>query len=135
MLKKVLAVVLSALMVLSLAACGGSSSAPAADAAPAAEAAKEEKAADTAAPAADGETLKFWGVEVASWTPAFEELLAGFEAETGIKVEILACGTGESPYTKITSAYNSGTAPTMAMLLPGVSVILKSLISGSARGE
>ena len=87
MLKKVLAVVLSALMVLSLAACGGSSSAPAADAAPAAEAAKEEKAADTAAPAADGETLKFWGVEVASWTPAFEELLAGFEAETGIKVE------------------------------------------------
>ena len=39
-----------------------------------------------------------------------------FEEETGISVEIIACGAGESPYTKITSAYNSGTAPTMAML-------------------
>ena len=82
MLKKVLAVVLSVMLVLSLAACGGSSSAPAAEAS-----ATGEKTADASAPAADGETLKFWGVEVASWTPAFEELLSGFEAETGIKVE------------------------------------------------
>jgi len=27
-----------------------------------------------------------------------------FEEETGIEVEIWACGTGESPYTKVTSA-------------------------------
>ena len=47
---------------------------------------------------------------------ALEDMAAAFEDETGIKVEIQACGTGESPYTKITSAYNSGTAPTMAML-------------------
>lgn len=47
---------------------------------------------------------------------ALEEMAEVFKEETGIEVEILACGTGESPYTKVTSAYNSGTAPTMAML-------------------
>ena len=47
---------------------------------------------------------------------ALEEMAAAFEEETGVVVEIIACGTGESPYTKITSMYNSGTAPTMAML-------------------
>lgn len=45
-----------------------------------------------------------------------EEMADAFEEETGIKVDIMACGAGEVPYTKITSAYNSGTAPTMAML-------------------
>lgn len=45
-----------------------------------------------------------------------EEMADAFEAATGIKVDIMACGAGEVPYTKITSAYNSGTAPTMAML-------------------
>ena len=47
---------------------------------------------------------------------ALEEMAVAFEEETGIKVDILSCGVGEVPYTKITSAYNSGTAPTMAML-------------------
>jgi raffinose/stachyose/melibiose transport system substrate-binding protein len=47
---------------------------------------------------------------------ALEDMAADFEKETGIKVEIQACGTGEVPYTKVTSAYNSGNAPTMAML-------------------
>lgn len=47
---------------------------------------------------------------------ALEDMATKFEEETGISVEIMACGEGESPYTKITSAYNSGTAPTMAML-------------------
>ena len=45
-----------------------------------------------------------------------EEMAEAFEKETGIVVDIMACGAGEVPYTKITSAYNSGTAPTMAML-------------------
>lgn len=45
-----------------------------------------------------------------------EEMAEAFEKETGIIVDIMACGAGEVPYTKITSAYNSGTAPTMAML-------------------
>lgn len=47
---------------------------------------------------------------------ALEEMAEVFQGETGIVVDIMACGAGESPYTKITSAYNSGTAPTMAML-------------------
>lgn len=47
-----------------------------------------------------------------------EEMAEQFEAETGIKVDILVCGAGESPYTKVTSAYNSGAAPTMSMLDP-----------------
>lgn len=47
---------------------------------------------------------------------ALEEMAEEFEKETGINVEIIPCGTGESPFTKITSMYNSGTAPTLAML-------------------
>lgn len=47
---------------------------------------------------------------------ALEDMAKTFESETGINVEIIACGAGESPYSKITSMYNSGTAPTMAML-------------------
>lgn len=47
---------------------------------------------------------------------ALEDMADAFEKESGIKVEIVACGAGESPYTRITSAYNSGNAPTMAML-------------------
>lgn len=47
---------------------------------------------------------------------ALEDMAEAFKDETGIEVDIIACGSGESPYTKITSAYNSGTAPTMAML-------------------
>lgn len=47
---------------------------------------------------------------------ALEDMAVAFEDETGINVEIIACGAGESPYSKITSMYNSGTAPTLAML-------------------
>ncbi len=47
---------------------------------------------------------------------ALEDLALVFESETGIKLEVIAAGTGESPYTRITSMYNSGTAPTMAIL-------------------
>lgn len=47
---------------------------------------------------------------------ALEDMAEAFEKKTGVQVDILACGAGEVPYTKITSMYNSGTAPTMAML-------------------
>ncbi len=47
---------------------------------------------------------------------ALEDMAEAFEEETGIILEIQAAGAGESPYTKITSSYNAGTAPTMAML-------------------
>lgn len=75
---------------------------------------------DTAQGTGADESLK--GVEISFLNSkgeiqsGLEEMAAAFEAETGIKVDILACGAGEVPYTKITSAYNSGTAPTMAML-------------------
>ncbi len=49
---------------------------------------------------------------------ALEEMAEVFEEDTGIKLEVQGCGTGESPYTKVTSAYNSGAAPTMAILDP-----------------
>lgn len=47
---------------------------------------------------------------------ALEGLADEYTKQTGVEVEILACGTGESPYTKVTSSYNSGNAPTMSML-------------------
>lgn len=49
---------------------------------------------------------------------ALENMADEFENETGISVEVLSCATGESPYTKITSAYNSGSAPTMSLIDP-----------------
>lgn len=47
---------------------------------------------------------------------ALEETAKEYQAETGVEVEIIACGAGDVPYTKITTMYNSGNAPTMAML-------------------
>ena len=47
---------------------------------------------------------------------ALEDMAEAFKEDTGIELEVQACGTGESPYTRITSAYNSGTAPTMAII-------------------
>ena len=47
---------------------------------------------------------------------ALEDMAEAFKEETGIELEVQACGTGKSPYTRVTSAYNSGTAPTMAIL-------------------
>ena len=47
---------------------------------------------------------------------ALEDMAEAFKEDTGIELEVQACGTGESPYTRVTSAYNSGTAPTMAIL-------------------
>jgi raffinose/stachyose/melibiose transport system substrate-binding protein len=47
---------------------------------------------------------------------ALEDLALEYEKETGVPVEVLVTGVGESPYTKITSLYNSGTPPVLAML-------------------
>lgn len=110
-LKKAAAVILTAAMAAGLmTGCGGSSS-------DSKETAKEAGAAGAAVEAADGmaKEISFLNSkgEIQS---ALEDMSAAFEAKTGIKVEIIACGAGEVPYTKITSMYNSGTAPTMAML-------------------
>ena len=47
---------------------------------------------------------------------ALEELAKVFEADTGIKLDVIAAGAGESPYTRITTMYNSNIAPTLALL-------------------
>ncbi len=49
---------------------------------------------------------------------ALEEIAEAYQAETGNEVEILSCGAGEIPYTKVTTLYNSGNAPTLSMLDP-----------------
>lgn len=45
-----------------------------------------------------------------------EQIARIYTNRTGVGVEIIACGAGEVPYTRITTMYNSGNAPTMAML-------------------
>ena len=47
-----------------------------------------------------------------------EKIAAQFEKDKGIHVEVIACGAGEVPYTKVTTMYNSGNAPTLAILDP-----------------
>lgn len=45
-----------------------------------------------------------------------ETIAEQYKAATGVTVEIMACGAGESPFAKISSMYNSGNPPTLAML-------------------
>ncbi len=47
---------------------------------------------------------------------ALENVAQQYTKQTGIKVDIVACGAGEVPYTKITTMYNSGNPPTFSML-------------------
>ena len=47
-----------------------------------------------------------------------EKIAAQFEKDKGIHVEVITCGAGEVPYTKVTTMYNSGNAPTLAILDP-----------------
>jgi len=49
---------------------------------------------------------------------ALEDIADAYKAETGNEVEIIACGAGEVPYTKVTTLYNAGNAPTLSMLDP-----------------
>ena len=104
------------------AASSAASEAPASSEAASTTAAASETASDTAASGtftADeslkGQSITFLNSK-GEIQEALETMAADFESETGISVEIQACGTGEVPYTKVTSAYNSGNAPTMAML-------------------
>lgn len=111
----VLALVASGVLV----ACGGGAgttteTTTVAGAETTAEASAETTAADS--------TSQYAGVQISMLNTkgeiqtALEELAVQFEAETGIKLEVIAAGTGESPYTRVTSMYNSGTAPTLALL-------------------
>ncbi len=122
-INKMAALLMAAAMVSSLAACGGSATeatTKAAEATTAAEA--DSKAAEGGETAAQAETSDLAGQSITILNSkgeiqtALEELAATFTDETGINLEVLACGAGEVPYTKVTSMYSSGTAPTMAIL-------------------
>lgn len=122
-LKKVLAVFMTTAMTIGmLAGCGEEKGTETAASSPA-ETETEAEAEQVAVKAEEEtENTNLSGVQISFLNTkgevqtALEEMAEAFKEETGIEVEILACGTGESPYTKVTSAYNSGTAPTMAML-------------------
>ena len=111
--KKAMALLLTAAMTAGmLAGCG--------DTADTASGTKTESAA--AADAQGTETSDLAGTQItllnskAEIQTALEEMAEVFTEDTGIELEVQGCATGESPYTKVTSAYNSGAAPTMAIL-------------------
>ena len=64
-----------------------------------------------------------------------EKIAAQFEKDKGIHVEVIACGAGEVPYTKITTMYNSGNAPTLAILDPTDIVALAKEYALDLTGE
>ena len=77
-MKKIIALLLALVMVLSLAACGASE--------PAAEDPKTDAPAE--APAAEAVTIKVAAIETAYGSQVWADVAAAFEAETGIKVEL-----------------------------------------------
>lgn len=115
MYKRITAVLLSAVLCLGLAACGGGtqsgadSSAPADSSSetPASETASvaPSEAASEAAPAGDGETLKLAiGTDRIPW---IEPLLQQFTEQTGNPVEVIEIVSGSDMYTKITMMMQS----------------------------
>lgn len=112
-LKKAASLVLTATMAMGvMTGCGNSSGTTTAT-----TAGQTEGGATVAAEATEGlaQKISFLNSK-GEIQAALEDMAAAFQAKTGVQVDILACGAGEVPYTKITSMYNSGTAPTMAML-------------------
>ena len=81
-MKKIIALLLALVMVLGLAACGAKEEAAAPAATEAAPAATE------AAPEAEPVTIKVAAIETAYGTQVWADVVAAFEAETGIKVEL-----------------------------------------------
>lgn len=109
MMKRTAAMMAAILAAASLTACGGAKTG-----AGSSEGAAQDGAAKTES-ASTGQQITFLNSK-GEIQAALEDMAAAFEEETGIKVDVMACGAGEVPYTKITSMYNSGTAPTLAML-------------------
>jgi len=112
-MKKIIALLLALVMVLSLAAC----SVETVEQAPATEAPKAEAPAATeaAAPAAATE-ISLWTYPIGGWgnQETVDGLLAAFEAETGIKVsvEYLNYTDGDD---KVNTAIEAGAAPDLIM--------------------
>ena len=47
---------------------------------------------------------------------ALEKMSKIYEEKAGVHIEVMPVTEGDSPYTKVVSMYNSGNAPTMAIL-------------------
>ena len=45
-----------------------------------------------------------------------EAMAKEYEKKTGVKIEVMACASGESPFQKISSMYSAGNPPTLAIL-------------------
>jgi len=117
--KRILAILMAAFMVASLAACGGSpasSSTPASSSEPGSAAAPAPSSEAAPAAPADGGTITLWTYPVGNWGVESEvkKLTDAFTAETGItvKVEYLAYADGDD---KVNAAITGGNAPDLVL--------------------
>ncbi len=110
-MKKIIALLLALVMVLSLAACGGKTEAPAATEAP-----KADAPAATEAPAAEPVTIKVAAIETAYGSQVWADVAAAFEAETGIKVELT---TDKNLEDVLTGPMQNGEFPDVVHLATG----------------
>ena len=108
-MKKIIALLLAMAMVLSLAACGGSSESTATEA-PKADAPAAE------APAAEAVTIKVAAIETAYGSQVWADVAAAFEAETGIKVELT---TDKNLEDVLTGPMQNGEYPDVVHLATG----------------
>ena len=118
-MKKLIAMLLAMVMVMSLTACSvEKAEEPAATQAAAPEAAATEAAATEAAPAAPtaASEITLWTYPIGKWgdQATVDELMAGFTAKTGIKVnvEYVDYQTGDD---KVNTAIEGGVAPDVIM--------------------
>lgn len=111
-MKKFLAILLAAAMVLTLAACGGSASSTPAASTPAAS----TPAAPADGGSASGTAITLWTYPIGNWgnEQAVKTLTDAFTAETGItvQVEYLAYADGDD---KVNAAITAGNAPDLVM--------------------
>ena len=142
-MKKILAFLLAAVMVLSLAACGGGASSTPAASTPAASTPQEP--AEGGSPAAASE-ITLWTYPIGDWgkEDAVKALTDAFTAETGIavKVEYLAYADGDD---KVNAAITAGNAPDLVMEGPerlvanwganGYMVDLSDMLDATDKGE
>lgn len=85
------------------------------------EAVEEEIPIDTSVdtfeydPSLDGTSITLLNSK-AEIQVALEKMAAEFEGKSGVHVEVMPVTDGDSPYTKVVSMYNSGSAPTLSIL-------------------
>ena len=109
-MKKIIALLLALVMVMSLAACGGGNDKPVETKAP--EAGNNE----TQAPVAEAVTIKVAAIETAYGSQVWADICAAFEAETGIKVELT---TDKNLEDVLTGPMQNGEFPDVVHLATG----------------